>query len=275
MPRRLPTSPLLAAICLVAFAPASLPAAPAAESQVSINQIYLEVSALSTLYDLYATPEQLKALQSIAADTASKKPLDPSPRLGRPYRSALAALRDAYVKNDDDEIGDCQERVDNLEEKMDHPPDPAVEVTDAARRKVGDALKLFTPTQVAEYVAARSDEAPDPAATLIDALDAAPGQADKAFATLRKQTTDELPDLLADGSQQRQAVADQIGALLDRAHGLSADDYKSHRADLAKEAHALADPADPTAVVSRWVRRDVAELLSNPQLPAALAARLK
>lgn len=263
-------------VCLVAGSRVGGAPSAVADAQAPINQIYLEVAALSSLYDLYATPEQMKALQGIAAETASKKGLESSPHPGRPYRSGLVALRDAYVKNDDDEIGDCQERVDNLEEKMDHPPDPQVEVTDAARRRAGEALKLFTPTQIAEYISARSDDAPDPAGILVDTLGAVPGQGEKEFAALRKQTVDELSELLAgaDGAK-RKSLGEEIGALIDRAHGMSAEDYKSRKGELEKEAHKLADPADPTAVLSNWVRRDMADLLSNPQLSAALAARLK
>jgi hypothetical protein len=270
--------PRTVATLLLLFAlPTAHPAHAAEPSQQQpLNEIYLEVSALSTLYDLDATPDQLKALHSLAADTVSKKPLPPSPHPGKPYRSALTALRDSYVKADDNEIGDCDERLANLEEKMDNPPDPHVDITDAARQKTRDALKLFTPSQLANYISAHTDDAPDPAGTLLDALDTVRNQPDKAFNTTRKQTADDVASLLAGpDSDKRKSLSDQVISLLDKAHSLSDDEFKTQKPDLEKQAHKLADPPDPAAVLTHWLHRDMAELLSNPQLPNALSARMK
>jgi hypothetical protein len=248
-------------------------ATSARAADAPIHQIYLEVSALSMLYDLAATPEQIKSLESLSSDTAAKKPAgDPHP--GRPYRNALIALRDAYVKNEEAAIDEAQDRFSAIEDKMDNAPDPTVEITDAARKKADAAVKLFTPAQLAEYIAARSADAPDPAATLVESLDTL--RTAKNYDHARNEAAEEIAaDLTGFSGKEHKSTRDVIAAFLDKAHALSDDDFKSQRPDLDAEARRLTEVADPLAVITHWVHRDLAELLSNPQLASALAARSK
>src|SRR5438876_860228 len=120
-----------------------------AASETPIPQLYIEVSALSMLYDLAATPDQIKSIQSLSPDPAANKPAtDPAGLTGK-----------------------------------DHP-----------------------------------------------------------------------------------SVRDAVASFLDKTHSLSDDELKAQHADLETQARKLTPTPDPLAVITHWIQRDMAELLSNPQL---------
>jgi hypothetical protein len=243
----------------------------------SVNELHLELDVLSALYDLSATPEQVKAIAGMAEKTASKKKVGDTTHPGPQYKSALVELRDAYVKKDDNAIATAQDTLDNMEEKMDNVPDPKVEITEEARRKVDEMIKLFSPGQIAEYISARSDDAPDPAGMLVAAIDDVQGEDARKFAKTRERMANEAAAALGgiDLGGDHKTVHDDVTAFLNKVHGMSDDDLKSKHGDLEREAKELGTIKDPLESISNWIQRDMVRLLSNPELPEAIAAMQK
>jgi hypothetical protein len=70
-------------------------------------------------------------------------------------------------------------------------------------------------------------------------------------------------------------VRGQALALLNKAHRLTDKEHAKQQAALEKEARDLTGKVAPTEVVRHYMERSLAELLSNPQLGKAVAARRK
>jgi len=70
-------------------------------------------------------------------------------------------------------------------------------------------------------------------------------------------------------------VRDKATALLNRAYRLDEKDYAKQRAELEKQARALAGKLGPTDVIRHFMERVLAETLSNHRLAAAIEARQK
>src|SRR5262249_12051859 len=70
-------------------------------------------------------------------------------------------------------------------------------------------------------------------------------------------------------------VRDQVMALLDRARGLNDADFAKQRPELEKAARQLVGAVTPLDVIRNYLEWAVAQLLSNPRLPAAVDALLK
>ena len=70
-------------------------------------------------------------------------------------------------------------------------------------------------------------------------------------------------------------VNHRITTWLDKVQALSASEFRTKRAQLQQEAKALVGEADPLQVARHYLLRDLAELLANPRLPAAIAGLLR
>ena len=70
-------------------------------------------------------------------------------------------------------------------------------------------------------------------------------------------------------------LTDELTVILSRAHAMSDAEFKAKRGELDKQIHALLGGIGPLDVMRSVTERSLAELLSNPRLPAALQARLK
>jgi hypothetical protein len=235
------------------------------------GSLRLRVEALSTLNDLSATRDQLQGLQKLAQGAAAAPVADG--KLNKDYRAALVELESALTGGDDSKIDAAQEKVEDLEEKLTiedvDTPDP----TDTARRRAAEAVKLFSASQIAEFVASYAEEIADPVKTITDALDLTRGSGDADFEELQKETVEQVAVLV--NGDPKGAIGPKVDDLLARARKMSDDDFKAKKADLAAEAKRLAGKVDPIEVIRHWVTNSMAELLSNPELGAAIDGRLK
>ena len=282
---REPTGPrailLLLALLLPALLSAKKPRAAeepaAAADALSVTDLSLQVWALQRLHDLEMTPDQMKVLRAMSAETAERDAKRDKPKAPDKYVKTLRDLREALLKGDDeDRITELHDDADEMEEGDDVDVDDEVTVTAAARARTPEVLKMLAPSQVAAYVAAYQDEIPDPVATLMDAADDSRDAEGDELQSLIDDTADELGPLIGGLEADKvRAVSGAVRAWVKHARGLSDADFKAQRGELEKSAHALVGDVDAFAVLRHWVERDVSELLSNPQLAAAIDARLK
>lgn len=270
---------LLAALgaLLVALAAPSAAAdkAPAKDGKPDLNDLSLEVQALQVIYQLELTPRQLQALAKIARDTAPADGARKAAKGSEKLRSLLTDLRTALRKHDDAKIDDLTDKVDELKDKEGASLDDDVEVTDAARKKAPEAVRLLTVRQTMDYLNIY-DEVPDPVASVREALRKGVKLQGKPWTELRDEAAEEVGGLVGGVDPEKaRDVAKQAAALLDKYHALKDDELAKQRADIEQAVQDVMGEVGPAEVLRNVLLRDVAELLSNPQLPAAIDGRLK
>lgn len=252
-------------------------AASAAPPAASVNDLSLEVNALYMLYQFDFTARQLKALQKMVAATAAPPEVRPMARASEEYRRTLVQLRDALVDGtDDDRIATLQEKLDALHEKEPAEIDDSVELTDEARRRAPEVLKLLSARQVGLFVAGYGEAFPDPLERLLEALEAVRGLAPQEWKVLRESLAHEVGQLVAGldvekGSQ----VGDRVIQLLIQVRALKEDEFAKNRADLEEQARDIVGNLGPLDVMRHVLEQALAELLANPRLGMVITARLK
>ena len=70
-------------------------------------------------------------------------------------------------------------------------------------------------------------------------------------------------------------ISAQVTSWLDRVRLLSPEEFRMRAAELRQDAKTLVGEVDPLDVVRHYLLRDMAELLANPLLPAAIEGRVK
>ena len=275
--RRRSTLSLLACAVLVAVLPARAADAPKENAgKDDLNALSLEVAALQLVHQMALTPDQMEAFAKLAKDAAPRDTTRKPAKVSDKYRKTLQQYHDALVKGDDDRIDDLGEELEDLRDSEDPALDDQVETTDEARKLAPQALKLLGARQTANYLALYGDDLPDPVEDLLGALEKSHDPAEKDWKELRDDTAAEVGWLVAGFDKDAAGkVSDKAGALLDRARDLKDEEFKTQRPQLEKEARELAGDVSPTRVLRHILERDLAELLANPQLPAALDARLE
>ncbi len=265
---------LLSAFLGVLLARAALPAADPKKPATDLNELSLEVEALQLIYQFELTSRQLQALAKIAADlpppARERKPAKANEKL----RALLTDLRTALRKHDDNRIDELTGRVDDLKDSA--ALDDRIEVTAEVRKRVPELLRLLTTRQVNDYLNVY-DDLPDPVASVRDALKSGLKAAQiKDWSSLRDEAAEEVGWLVAGfDTEKAKKVAEQTAALLDKAHAWKEDELKQRRAELETAVQEIMGDVDAVDVMRHVVERDLAELLANPQLAAAVEGRLK
>jgi hypothetical protein len=113
----------------------------------------MEVLALQTLETFQATPEQLKAIRKVAAETAAKPRVRKPSQVSAKYKDKLEKLRDALAKNNADEIHVLVAELGELQANEKVFIDNAVDITDPARKRAPEILKTLSARQIAIYLA--------------------------------------------------------------------------------------------------------------------------
>ena len=109
---------------------------------------------------------------------------------------------------------------------------------------------------------------------LMEVMHTSRGMKQEEWETLREQTAQEFGWLSApdDAAKEKQA-AGKARAFLNDAHGLNDATFKAKQDELERQAWQLAGNVDSLRVLRAWTERAMAQLLCNPQLGAAIAAR--
>jgi len=238
--------------------------------------VSMEVLALQGLDTLQTTPEQMKALAKMTAETAAKpRPRRPSVTSDK-YKKKLAALRDALVKHDADEIQVLTAELGELQATDKIFVDNMVDISEPARKRAPEVLKLLSPRQVAIYVATFESLLHDPVEGMYVTLESGAKLGPKEWNDLRDAVAQEIGDLLAGlDVNQSKKTAERVVALLDKGHKIKEADLPKSRADLEKEMRQIMGNNGPVEILRHFMERHLALLLSNPQLATAIDARLK
>jgi hypothetical protein len=245
------------------------------DAKVDLNDASLEVQALQAFHQIGFTPAQLKELAKLAKDTAMKPRERKEPKANEKFRTALLELRAALRKNDEDKIDDLIEKVDKLRDSEEPKLDDKIEVTEAARRSALEAIRLLGAKQLADYVVLYED-LPEPLAKVRETLKDNLKSKDDAWKKARDEAADEVGWLVGGFDTARVTkVKEQVTALLDKGHAWNEAELKKQQDELGKSMREIMGDVGPTEVLRHIVQRDLADLLSNPQLPAALELRLK
>jgi hypothetical protein len=235
----------------------------------------MEVVALRELKFLQAKPGQLEALRKLARETAPAPGARPPVKESEAFRKALTGLRDALVKGDVDRVNTLQKKVDDLREAEEIELTDQFELTDAARRRAGEALRLFNANQLAVYLAFYADDVADPLERVLGAMAEMRDLEGEEAEELRDAVAQQVGWLVAGLDLGRSGkVSAQVTALLDRARGLEDAAYAKQRPELEKAAGQIVGAVAPLEVLRHYLEWAMAELLSNPRLPGALDALL-
>jgi hypothetical protein len=240
-----------------------------------VHGLMLQVNALQSLHDLELTPEQLATLAKLAETTANKPKPGKAVTASPAFRTALTQLRDALVKGDDEKIEQCRTKFDEIADKELVDIDDHIEITPAARQKIPQLMKLLTVNQLASYIG--SLDLSDPADRLMDGAEEILGLTGKEKKEVSDEVSKDIVRLVgaAAASEQAKKLTKHVTEFLDRASGLKEEEFKKRRSELEKEAKQIVGEVSAFEVLRHEVNHNLAELLSNPQLEAAIAAKMK
>ena len=242
---------------------------------ISPNRLSQRISALQTLYQLQATREQLEALKKIATETAApaseQKPVQIKQDLKHVMQDFHAAL---VAANNSDKIEALEDKYDGLlkSEKVDF--DDSYDITGAASEKAQQFCRSLTVTQVVSLVSANQDDVQDPRAVLVEALNQGRNKTGNDWNELRDSAAEDAATLTA-GDKATDALTDNYQHWLDEAHQLDDATFKQRFSDPLQAAGKITGPVVWPDVLRNWVQSSIADLLSNPELSAALNERLK
>jgi hypothetical protein len=285
---------LLAALALVAW-PALLRGKPkpkpepppaAAPTHASLpadlNLASLRVSAMDTIYELDLSIEQIHALRANAVGTASttaRRAAKADPRLSAAFQDLASALLDG---KDDQAIAKARSAVIEASGDEDPPLDDEIRVSPAARAKAAAVLAKIKASQMAAFLATHADEVGDPVEMMTDTLTVLranrtkegggtnPDAAEEAAATI-EEVSAKVSGLVGGIDEARtKEVDDQVSAWLKGNYELNEQAYASKQAAMEASAQKIVGDISSIGLLEHYLQNQVAILLSNPELSAAL-----
>jgi hypothetical protein len=240
--------------------------APKPAQKVNLNDLSMEIAALQTLRDLELSPTQLTALTKLARESAAKGERREPAKTSPEFAAALANLHAAYVKGDEQQIGECREKLDALTEKQEPELDNGVSITEGALGNAADALKLLNVRHTGYFLATL--ELTDPAEFLISAAEQVRDIKNGKDLEQEIATVAEEVAWLVHGTDddEGQKTKDKATALLQRAGKAGAGNRKA----LENDVRQIVGQVDNMEVISHILEHGMAEFLSNPRLEAAI-----
>jgi hypothetical protein len=237
----------------------------------------MEVAALQAFHQFRLTSTQLETLRKLAKETTPEPSHREAAKASTAFRDTLAALRNALVENDDEDLIDqVQEELEELTQKENPELDDGVEVTDAARVRAPELVRSLTGRQLARYLASHAEEIPEPLERILEALGTVRKLDPAEWKQVRTAVSDEVARGVAGVDADKAAqVADQVVQLLIQARAMTEEEFKTERPELEKTAREIVGNLGPLDVLRHFLAQDLAELLSNPRLAAAIDARQK
>jgi hypothetical protein len=252
------------------------PEKPADPEQLSANELKLEVQALQGLYRFQMTPAQLRFLATLALRTAPVPQRRKPGKVSDDYRQLLLDLRAALLDvNDEENIDSLEDKLDQLTEDEKPTLDDDIEMSLEARKRAPEVLRRLKPSQLAHYLGYVEDDIADPHERLHDGLEQVRAALANEWEAKRDEIAEEVGWLVVGVDLKKCGlVTKRAAALLSMTRGLSAEEYKKQRNDLEREADRIVGDVGPATVLEHTIEHALAELLSNPRLASALAARL-
>jgi hypothetical protein len=250
---------------------------PKSGPPTTLKELSLEVSALQILHHLSVTPAQLQQFKKLAKETKSKETDDKPGKGSDKFRNALVEIRQALLENKDpEEIDKLAEKLDKLREEEKPVLDDDVDMTEGARRRAPQALRLLGAPQVAAYLSGLVGEVGDPPSLLVEALDQVRTLSADQWKEFRANFGDEIGRLVAGvDAEKSEKISDEVVQLLIVARSLKDAEFKTQRPDLEKSALKIVGDVSPFLVLQNVMENVMATLLSNPRLSEAIDARLQ
>lgn len=243
-----------------------------AQAKADLNKLSMEVNALQTLSHLGLTGEQYKALVKLAKDVKPQASKREAAKGSEKLRGVLGELRLTLAKGEFDKTDKLLTELDGIYDKEKPKLDDAVELSDTGRRRAADLLKMLSAHQVADYLAANLDDLDDPVDILMATVTEGAKLKGQAWTDLRDSAVQEAAWKIAGlDIPLTKKVTDRLIFLIDKAHELSAADLEKQKAAVETAFRGVAGVAGPTDQMKNIMEHRLAELLSNPELPTALA----
>jgi len=258
---------------------ASVPSAVFAQKKATPAQddarmLSLEVVALQTLHRLDLTTPQLEGLLRLSKGAASTPAASGAQKVTPAFVKTLKALRNALAADDEDNIDTLRDKLHEIMDKDKIVLDDRVPISDTARRGAPLLVRGLTAAQVLAYVQILDEDDVDPLDMLETALERAKNADTAAWKSIRDSAAAEAAWVLAGSDEARsRPVAKVLAALLDQQR--SAPKGKNAAPALEKQLQQLTAQVDPLQMVRHAMERELAELLSNPCLPAAIQHTLE
>lgn len=245
--------------------------------KLSLSDVSLEVNAFQTLKQFDFSQAQLEQLQKWAKETAQKESKREPAKTSKEFAEKLRELHKALIDNNDDErIEQLDDEVGELREKEKPTVDDGVEISAAARKKMPDVMRMLKPGQLAKYLGKTADDIVDPFDRLTSGFGEVRGLTGNEWKAKREEIADEMARLLAGLDEKKtDKINGEVVTLLIRVHGLSDPDFDKQRNELDQAARKIIGNVTALDVLRNDTELNLAELLSNPRLPAVLAVRLK
>ena len=241
------------------------------------------------LYEFDLSGGQLKQLRAAAAGAGSKQKratAKGTDGLKNKLREFQAALLE---RNSCDQIDDLRNEIADLAGENDVQLDDGIQITADARTNAAKMLRHFKASQLAAFLAAHAAEVGDPVEIMLDTADQLREMRAKvAGARPRRGQAHDRRNRGAGAIRIRRrrrtrgrtgrdrkapAVAAEAAKLIDAAAS-SKENTSAARKKTLEQAQVIAGKIHPVHVLNNWLEQQVAELLSNPQLPDAIDAML-
>jgi len=187
----------------------------------TLNQLSLEVSALQILHHLNATPAQLQQFRKWAKETISKESDLKPGKSSDKFRTALMEMHQALAENKNiEQIDKLTDKLDSLREEEKPDLDDDVDLTESARRRASEAVRLLGAPQVAVYMAGLVGDIGDPQARLVEALDQVRTLSNDQWKEFRANFGDEIGRLAAGVDVEKSSKIDRKSTRLNSSHRL-------------------------------------------------------
>lgn len=243
------------------------------KTPADLNKLSLEVTALQTLSDLDITSAQHQLLSRLAKEIGAKPGKHEAGRASEKFRKVLGELRVALAKGEADKIDSLLLELDKLyDSDKQLKLDDHTEVTDAARKKVPELMKALSVRQVGDLLTSYEENLDDPLEMIFAALADGAGAKGEVWNGIRELVVEEVAWKVAGlDTAAWKKTHERLDVLLDKAHQLSPAEFQKQRAQLEAAFRQLVGGVGPIEQIKHVMEHRLAELLSNPELPAALA----
>jgi hypothetical protein len=249
---------------------------PSKGGKVTPSELALEINALRTLYYLKTTPEQAEALLKLSKHTSGPARHRKKSKLTAEYRRLMEEVRDALLEDDEERVESLEDRLEEKTIRESPEIDDAVDVTDAARGHVSKVMKLFRPFQAATFLGMHAEQIPDPRERLLEALTRVRDWDLGDWQDKRDVLGDEIAQLAVGADKDKYVkTRDAVIDLLARARTMKGEEYSKKCGELEQTAEKILGRTGPTDVLRNFMENELARMLSNPRLEAALQARIK
>jgi hypothetical protein len=245
-----------------------------AEPPGDLNDLSMEVNALQTLFHLELTPAQMERLAGLARNTADRHERQPARTVSAALKKTLGEMHEALVQRDGKKVPALAEKLEGLFTRSSPELDDHIVITEAARKKAPQVVKMLNPRQAAAFLTHYASDWHGPLTRLIDGVENTRKLSPDEWKMARSDIADDVVWLVVGADLDRaQALKPKVTGLLDQARAIPEKEWKKKKSTIEEAARALIGDVGPVRMLQNAMERDLAELLANPRLPRALEAR--